>query len=81
MNTINKILGKDISSIVFKYLTVNKDIIENEYLKTLLYMKNVSLYTSSYREFIWPPSKYKKDFKWFNCAYLWNNDRCVWDLI
>jgi hypothetical protein len=76
MNVINKILGKDISSIVFKYL-IKKDIKLN-YLKVIGYI-NKRLYPHSYiNDNNYTPKSIKLDQSVFHTYYLFNSKLNRW---
>ena len=71
MNTINKILGKDISSIIFKYLIVNKNVIKLEYIKNMKYLRGVYwVFFYNIREY--KPSNIKMDNKYFRNNFIWD---------
>jgi hypothetical protein len=74
MNTINKILGKDISSIIFKYLTVNKDTIKMEYFKNLSYLNAVFDYENFSGDKL-TPSRFEIDNKQIFMNYKWDENR------
>ena len=73
MNTITKILGKDISSIIFQYLTMSKNSIKHEYVKNVKYFKNVFEYFDLdwNNKFLWKIKNYKSDNYYMNknCKY------------
>jgi hypothetical protein len=56
MNIINKIVGKDIGSIIYKYLTISKDEVKINHLKLCGYLKNAKYYEIEFK-----PSKMKID--------------------
>jgi hypothetical protein len=73
MNTINKILGKDISSIIFKYLTINKNVIKSEYLKTVMYFNLADSPDTNFK-----PKSYKKDNKYISDNWKWNGGKWIY---
>lgn len=76
MNTINKILSKDISGIIFRYLTVNKQVIKLEYLKNIVYLKDVINWFSRINR-DWKSSYIKEDNIYFNKTRRWDKDKFV----
>ena len=76
MNIINKILGKDVSSIIFKYLTINNKI---NHLKIIGYI-NMRLCRFTYindNNFV--PSFIKIDQPGFHSFFNWNCESNIWD--
>jgi hypothetical protein len=71
MNTINKILGKNISSIIFRYLTVNKNVIKLEYIKNMKYLRGVYWYFF-HTILEYKPSNIKMDNKYFRNNFIWD---------
>jgi hypothetical protein len=68
MNIINKIVGKDISSIIYKYLTISKDEVKINHLKLCGYLKNADFIGVEHR-----PSIMKRDNIIFYKYYVWYN--------
>jgi hypothetical protein len=78
MNIINKIVGKDISSIIYKYLTISKDEVKNEFLKTFRYFDNFLDLIGGYD---FRPSILNNDNKLFIEGWEWNNDLKIWKFV
>ena len=79
MNVILEILGKDISSIIYNYLTINKQIIKTNHLKIIRYIDSVYQYFNMIgNEFF--PSKIKDDQISFLRNCYWNNNENDWDV-
>lgn len=76
MNTINKILSKDINGIIFKYLSIDKYILKNEYLKIIWYFKN-TIEWFRVNQSPWKPSYIKQDNKYFILSYFWDKTKYV----
>ena len=77
MNTINKILGKDIASIIFKYLTVDINVIENEYLKNIVYLEYIFQYCNQNSISILP-SFISADNKYIEAYHFWDSNKSEW---
>jgi hypothetical protein len=77
MNTINKILGKDISSIIFKYLTVNIHVIKNEYSKNIKYFEYAFQYCNQ-NSIISLPSFIVEDNKFIEVYHYWDSNKNKW---
>jgi hypothetical protein len=51
MNYIKHILGKDISSIIFTYLTIHKENVKNNYNRNLTRLNDIIKFTNYYSRF------------------------------
>jgi hypothetical protein len=74
-------LGKDISSIINKYL-INKNDIKSEYKKNVMYLK-LTFNDSWGHWYFWKsvgdkPSYFKSHNKWFITMFTWNSK--FWEL-
>jgi hypothetical protein len=73
MNIINKIVGKDISNIVYKYLAISKDEVKINHLKIYRYLENTAFLGITYK-----PTSLKEDHILFLVYYKWNNAKLKW---
>lgn len=77
MNITHQILGKDVSSIIFKYLTLNN---KENYLKVIKYINNVYNILDFKVEDdyeIYNPSFIKNDQNEFHRFFYWDNNNWV----
>jgi hypothetical protein len=80
MNIITFILRKDISSIIFKYLNVNKTTVKTNHFKIIRYIDNVVKYFHGMnRKYI--PSYVKRDQREFCINYYWSHYKNDWSVI
>lgn len=77
MNIITAILRKDISSIVFKYLIIDKQTVKTNYLKIIKYICNVNMYFDIVNK-KYSPYNIKRDQNMFHNQCYWDNDKNNW---
>ena len=68
MNIINKIVSKDIGSIIYKYLTISKNNVDINHLKLCGYLKDADFMYVEHK-----PSVMKRDNIIFYKYYVWYN--------
>jgi hypothetical protein len=78
MNTINNILGDDVSSIVYKYLTDDNKI---NHLRTVKFINKINSIFISSRHNNYLPSYINFDNKFIKRYYKWENNQFIFKKI
>lgn len=81
MNVINKILGKDVSSIIFKYLIKSKKEIHLNHLKMIGYIHKRLYVYSHINDHNYTARSIKLDQYHFHMYYVWNYKLNKWEYI
>lgn len=79
MNIITSILRKDISSIIFNYLNINKTTVKTNHFKIIRYINNVVKYFHG-MNIKYVSTSIKRDQIVFSMNYYWSNYKDDWSV-